>query len=949
MFDRLIRLIIAAGLSLVLSVPAWPQAALLPNAKQTFIDQNGKPLTGGKVYNYVPSTTVFKTTWGDAGETTPNTNPVTLDSAGRAVIYGQGSYQQRVTDAAGNLIWNAPTTAWNSAAPSGASGTDTAPVGTIMPYSGFVVPTNWALAYGQALLRTTYPELLAALTITDTTVSCTSTSPSLSGWADTSLMRVGAPVESSCIPTGSVIVSITNSTTIVVSHNAVATVVVPATVFPWGNGDGVTTFNVPDLRGRVTAGADAMGGTAANRLQATTTISTVSAALTATVASVTGVVVGMDVVSANVPVGTTVTALSGTTITLSSPASATVAGTAVAFLAFSGVNVPGSAGGKLAYTLLQSQIPSYSLTVTDPGHQHTEQSGTNSGTTRSKMVSGANTYGDADTDSYTALTVTNLGVSSAGGGQAFAILQPMLTVSYIIKVKPNTTGAGGVVSIGGMFGDILCGSNMVCAGQTISFSGPGAVVGPVSSVTNDLVSFLDASGQVLADSGIALSKVAALNTNLSATGGVHQVLQQSSAGATVTVGQLAQADIIGLTTADSPIFAGLGIAGSISITPTLFSINPGIHITQYLAGTRTPVSANTLDIELDQVDADAGFVQGLTVVHGFGGGVAKGGRTALDITLSLNAATVAGNTNRNYTAATFVSQAQASDGGNPSYQGDMFGLNPVGRLLTGATFMGSVGAMEANVAIQAGASAFDKYGIKIVQTADDAVSATHNNTAFYLVNQAGAVGWDLLFQIGDDDDQAPLKATGSVMAFKGAPTVAHGIDLSGGTCSTDCFKSKGFAVSPAGALTATALVLSGPLTFSPTTIDIGTNATTHAPRTVYANTSFVGPTHTATTAFLNTSAIPTLSTCGTGSPVASTGSSNQGGQFTIGGGTITTCTVTFAVAYPNYAFCTIHPANAGAAAVTVLPYISASSKTAFTVTMAASTPGAVFNYSCQGQ
>src|SRR4029077_6533749 len=34
----------------------------------------------------------------------------------------------------------------------------------------------------------------------------------------------------------------------------------------YGVGDGSTTFNVPDLRGRVTAGKDNMGGSAANRL-----------------------------------------------------------------------------------------------------------------------------------------------------------------------------------------------------------------------------------------------------------------------------------------------------------------------------------------------------------------------------------------------------------------------------------------------------------------------------------------------------------------------------------------------------------------------------------------------------------------------------------------------------------------------------------------------------------
>lgn len=34
----------------------------------------------------------------------------------------------------------------------------------------------------------------------------------------------------------------------------------------YGSGDGSTTFNIPDMRGRVVAGEDDMGGTAANRL-----------------------------------------------------------------------------------------------------------------------------------------------------------------------------------------------------------------------------------------------------------------------------------------------------------------------------------------------------------------------------------------------------------------------------------------------------------------------------------------------------------------------------------------------------------------------------------------------------------------------------------------------------------------------------------------------------------
>jgi microcystin-dependent protein len=38
----------------------------------------------------------------------------------------------------------------------------------------------------------------------------------------------------------------------------------------YGTGDGSTTFNLPDLRGRVVAGVDNMGGTAASRLTSTT-------------------------------------------------------------------------------------------------------------------------------------------------------------------------------------------------------------------------------------------------------------------------------------------------------------------------------------------------------------------------------------------------------------------------------------------------------------------------------------------------------------------------------------------------------------------------------------------------------------------------------------------------------------------------------------------------------
>lgn len=73
-------------------------------------------------------------------------------------------------------------------------------VGEIKAFATPAAPSQWLLCYGQAVSRTTYSALFAAIGTT------------------------------------------------------------------WGAGDGSTTFNLPDLRGRTLAGVDSMGGTAASRV-----------------------------------------------------------------------------------------------------------------------------------------------------------------------------------------------------------------------------------------------------------------------------------------------------------------------------------------------------------------------------------------------------------------------------------------------------------------------------------------------------------------------------------------------------------------------------------------------------------------------------------------------------------------------------------------------------------
>lgn len=81
-------------------------ATILPTGETTFLDQNGSPLAGGTVTFYIPNTSTLKTTWQNPTAATPNSNPVVLDSAGRALIYGEGQYRQVVRDQYGNLIWD---------------------------------------------------------------------------------------------------------------------------------------------------------------------------------------------------------------------------------------------------------------------------------------------------------------------------------------------------------------------------------------------------------------------------------------------------------------------------------------------------------------------------------------------------------------------------------------------------------------------------------------------------------------------------------------------------------------------------------------------------------------------------------------------------------------------------------------------------------------------------
>lgn len=80
----------------------------LLDAARQFLDSNGDPLSGGKLYTYEAGSTTNKSTFQDDNGDSAHTNPIILDAAGRipAEVFGTtGAYKLRLDDADDTTIW----------------------------------------------------------------------------------------------------------------------------------------------------------------------------------------------------------------------------------------------------------------------------------------------------------------------------------------------------------------------------------------------------------------------------------------------------------------------------------------------------------------------------------------------------------------------------------------------------------------------------------------------------------------------------------------------------------------------------------------------------------------------------------------------------------------------------------------------------------------------------
>lgn len=81
-------------------------AAAIPFILSQWLDNNGKPLSGGKLWTYEAGTNTPTVSFTDSTGLVPNTNPVILDSAGRANVWlAPGSYKLVMMNSKDEVLW----------------------------------------------------------------------------------------------------------------------------------------------------------------------------------------------------------------------------------------------------------------------------------------------------------------------------------------------------------------------------------------------------------------------------------------------------------------------------------------------------------------------------------------------------------------------------------------------------------------------------------------------------------------------------------------------------------------------------------------------------------------------------------------------------------------------------------------------------------------------------
>jgi hypothetical protein len=298
---------------------------------------------------------------------------------------------------------------------------------------------GWYYCDGSNKNRVTDVNLFNAITIQQSGVT-NSGSAVVTGLSDTTNggdtpMSPGMPISGTGIPAATVILSVDSGTQVTLSANATGSATTPLVFAPYGVGDGVATFGIPN-GAYLFVGRDNASGNASNVLQVSTTMSITTGTAAATVASAAGLFLGMYVNQPKIPVGTKINAIVGTAITLSNNATGTLSSAAVRFSPVLDAQTLGATGGALSQTitttLVTANLPAYTPTVASFTLTAAVQ-GTNF------LLGSVAAIGSNNTGAQPGSPVTGSITMNAQGGSSTPIVKqtqtvpPISVVNFVIK------------------------------------------------------------------------------------------------------------------------------------------------------------------------------------------------------------------------------------------------------------------------------------------------------------------------------------------------------------------------------------------------------------------------------------------------------------------------------------------------------------------------------------
>jgi hypothetical protein len=176
MFRKTCLLIIAL---IFIAASAFADGAVISFLLSGLTDLSQTTLSGGQVYTYAAGTTTPKAIYADKALTSAYSQPLILDSDGRAIAYGDGLYKFVIKDSASNTVFTVDNVEINSLAAVLADASD--PFGTDLTQTNLTVTNLTAASATITTLAALQPTTLNGLSMNSTTITAVATATTPTG------------------------------------------------------------------------------------------------------------------------------------------------------------------------------------------------------------------------------------------------------------------------------------------------------------------------------------------------------------------------------------------------------------------------------------------------------------------------------------------------------------------------------------------------------------------------------------------------------------------------------------------------------------------------------------------------------------------------------------------------------------------------------------------------